>query len=131
MLCLGLAGTVSEETTIVRHRRKLFCVVRRRNGSTWVTLCECIMELEQYYGYKQIVDGSRRHVCFFLQVLCFQLVHIERKHCSPISEAGLVVMLNGDGAAWSSPMFGADFPVVPFVPNTWGGSEALPTVSTA
>lgn len=44
------------------------------------------------------------------------------------TEAGLVVNLNGDGSAWSSPMFGADFPVVPFVPNTWGGANALPQV---
>ncbi len=42
------------------------------------------------------------------------------------AEAGLCVNLNGDGSVWSSPMFGADFPVVPFVPNTWGGPAALP-----
>jgi hypothetical protein len=41
-------------------------------------------------------------------------------------EAGVLVNLMGDGDAWDSPMFGADFPVIPFVPPTWGGADALP-----
>jgi len=42
------------------------------------------------------------------------------------ADAGILVDLKGDGAAWDSPLFGVDFPVIPFVPPTWGGVEALP-----
>lgn len=42
-------------------------------------------------------------------------------------EAGVVVNLKGDGTQWDSPMFGADYPTVPFVPPTWGGVDALPS----
>ena len=41
-------------------------------------------------------------------------------------EAGLVLILRGNGTEWESPMFGKDYPVVPFVPTTWGGADALP-----
>jgi hypothetical protein len=42
------------------------------------------------------------------------------------AEAGILLNLKGDGDEWDSPMFGADFPIVPFVPTTWGGADALP-----
>ena len=42
-------------------------------------------------------------------------------------EAGVIMNLKGDGPAWDSPMFGADYPVIPFVPTTWGGLNALPS----
>ena len=42
-------------------------------------------------------------------------------------ECGLVLDLRSTGDAWDSPMFGADFPIIPFVPNTWGGAAAAPT----
>jgi len=40
-------------------------------------------------------------------------------------EAGVLLNLKGDGSKWNSPMFGKDYPVIPFVPNTWGGVDAL------
>lgn len=43
------------------------------------------------------------------------------------AEAGVLLNLKGEGAEWDSPMFGADFPIVPFVPSSWGGQEARPT----
>jgi len=42
------------------------------------------------------------------------------------AEAGILLNLKGDGDEWNSPMFGADFPIVPFVPTSWGGFNALP-----
>ena len=42
-------------------------------------------------------------------------------------EAAVIVNLKGDGAAWDSPMFGNDYPVIPFVPTSWGGVAALPS----
>ena len=36
-------------------------------------------------------------------------------------EAGLLLNLKGEGIEWDSPMFGADYPVVPFLPPTWAG----------
>jgi hypothetical protein len=42
-------------------------------------------------------------------------------------DAGLLFAIRGAGDAWESPMFGKDFPSVPFVPTTWGGVGALPT----
>lgn len=42
------------------------------------------------------------------------------------AEAGILLNLKGDGDEWNSPMFGADFPIVPFVPTSWGGFDALP-----
>ena len=36
-------------------------------------------------------------------------------------EAGLFVKLRGAGSDWESPMFGKAFPVIPFVPPSWGG----------
>jgi hypothetical protein len=41
-------------------------------------------------------------------------------------EAAVLVNLKGDGVAWDSPMFGADYPIIPSVPPTWGGVDALP-----
>ena len=43
------------------------------------------------------------------------------------TEGGVVLNLKGDGIKWDSPMFGMDYPVVPFVPPTWGGADAQPT----
>ncbi len=43
------------------------------------------------------------------------------------AEGGVLLNLKGEGVAWDSPMFGADYPVVPFVPPTWGGTDALPS----
>ena len=42
-------------------------------------------------------------------------------------EVGALLNLKGDGDEWNSPMFGRDYPVIPGVPNSWGGVEALPT----
>ena len=42
-------------------------------------------------------------------------------------EAGIIVNLKGDGPSWDSPMFGNDYPVIPYVPTTWGGVDALPS----
>ena len=39
-------------------------------------------------------------------------------------EAGLLVDLKGDGAAWDSPMFNIDYATIPFIPQTWGGVAA-------
>ena len=64
-------------------------------------------------------------------VVTFQSAARPPPRLTAVAEAGLSVNLNGDGAAWSSPMFGADYPVVPFVPNTWGGADALPQVRTS
>ena len=40
-------------------------------------------------------------------------------------EAGLLLALNGDGDAWSSPMFNIDYATIPFIPSTWGGVDAV------
>ena len=42
------------------------------------------------------------------------------------TEGGALLNLKGDGIKWDSPMFGEDFPVIPFVPPTWGGADAQP-----
>ena len=42
-------------------------------------------------------------------------------------EAGLLVNLKGDGEQWDSPMFGKDFPILPFIPDSWGGGGAAAT----
>ena len=39
-------------------------------------------------------------------------------------EAGLVLNLKGEGVQWDSPMFGKDYPVFPYIPDTWGGVGA-------
>ena len=36
-------------------------------------------------------------------------------------EAGLLLNLKGEGIEWDSPMFGADYPIVPFLPPSWAG----------
>eukprot|EP00756_Hemistasia_phaeocysticola_P053901 Hpha_TRINITY_DN29846_c0_g1::TRINITY_DN29846_c0_g1_i1::g.2968::m.2968 len=39
-------------------------------------------------------------------------------------EAGILLNLKGDGTTWNSPIFGKDYPVIPFVPSSWGGADA-------
>ena len=41
-------------------------------------------------------------------------------------EAGVLLNLKGDGIEWDSPMFGQDYPIIPFIPPTWGGVGAVP-----
>jgi hypothetical protein len=41
-------------------------------------------------------------------------------------EAGVLLNLKGDGIEWDSPMFGKDYPIIPFIPPTWGGVDATP-----
>ena len=43
------------------------------------------------------------------------------------TEGGVLLNLKGEGIKWDSPMFGEDYPVIPFVPPTWGGADAQPT----
>jgi hypothetical protein len=39
-------------------------------------------------------------------------------------DAGLMLKLRGPEAVWESPNFGRDFPVIPYIPTTWGGVNA-------
>ena len=45
------------------------------------------------------------------------------------AEGGVLLNLKGDGIKWDSPMFGEDYPIVPYVPSTWGGSDAQPVTN--
>jgi len=36
-------------------------------------------------------------------------------------EAGVFLKLKGDGNHWNDPMFSKDYPVIPFIPDSWGG----------
>ena len=38
-----------------------------------------------------------------------------------IPRGGVFLKLKGEGDDWNTPLYGKDFPVVPFVPPTWGG----------
>jgi hypothetical protein len=42
-------------------------------------------------------------------------------------DAGMLLSLRGPEPAWESPMYAQDFPVVPYVPDTWGGVGAAGT----
>ena len=38
-----------------------------------------------------------------------------------VQDGGIFLKIKGDGDAWNNPLYGKDFPVVPFVPRSWGG----------
>ena len=42
------------------------------------------------------------------------------------TEGGVLLNLKGAEVEWDSPMFGKDYPVIPYVPTTWGGADAQP-----
>jgi hypothetical protein len=42
------------------------------------------------------------------------------------AEGGVLLNLKGPEIKWDSPMFGEDYPVIPYVPTTWGGADAQP-----
>ena len=40
-----------------------------------------------------------------------------------IPAGGIFLKLKGEGTAWNNPLYSRDFPVVPFVPRSWGGAS--------
>lgn len=42
-------------------------------------------------------------------------------------DSGMLLSLKGSEDAWNSPTFDKDIPIIPEVPNTWGGVNALPS----
>ena len=39
-------------------------------------------------------------------------------------DAGTFVKLKGSGDSWNNPMYSQDYPVIPFIPPSWGGADA-------
>jgi len=44
-------------------------------------------------------------------------------------DSGMLLALKGSGDAWNSPNFDKDTPIIPEVPPTWGGVNALPSAN--
>jgi hypothetical protein len=45
-------------------------------------------------------------------------------------DAGVYVTPRGPGDLWSSPMYGRDYPIYPYLPNTWAGANATNATSS-
>ena len=36
-------------------------------------------------------------------------------------QAGLIIILKGEGPKWDNPLFSSEMPLIPFIPSSWGG----------